>query len=272
MELSEDEIKVQAEAVQEIEDRKEELIMKFIKEKNPLHLGVISFFMAGSPGSGKTEFSQRYMPLALNKKDPKIIKELLKKGINIEEIDTLFIRIDVDEIREFLSQYKKTDKEKGILGNSHVVQQAANHGLDIIRNYCFQEHISFLHDGTFSNLKTMRKLIKKSLKYGRKVQIFYLYIDPLIAWGFTKAREFLEGRNIIKEKFIEQFFSARENVDIIKKEFEKQVQINCVVKDENCIVSEIEFNVESIDNFLKKRYNSGALKNYTPEDLQGLIC
>lgn len=143
--------------------------------------------------------------------------------------------------------------------------------MDIIREYCLQQGVSFLHDGTFGNYDTMRKMIKKSLTLGRNVQIFYLYIDPVAAWEFTKARECLEGRNIIKEKFIEQFFLSQENVDKIKKEFDKQIQINCVLKNSKNEVVKIEFDINSLDSMLNKYYNSQTIKRYTPEDLQKLI-
>lgn len=114
-------------------------------------------------------------------------------------------------------------------------------------------------------------MIKKSLKAGRVVQIFYIYIDPIIAWNFTKAREFLEGRNIVKDRFIEQFFSARENVIKIKKEFGEKVLIHCVLKDDENNVKNIELNVQDIDSFLKKSYDGQPFKQYTVEDLHNLI-
>lgn len=267
IELTKQEKIIQERAIAEIKARKKELIERFIISKRPLRLGVVSFFMAGSPGAGKTEFSRWYMPDAIDKSDRKLVKTLAKKGVDIELVDTLFIRIDVDEIREFLSQYNKTDVAKGIKGNAHIVQKAANRGLDIIREYCFKNDISFLHDGTFANYETMQRMVKKSLDVGREVQIFYIYLDPLVAWEFTQAREFLEGRNIIKEKFIEQFFSSRENVEKIKREFGNRVKVHCVLKSSNDGNKSIRFNMSSIDNFLKEEYNKGSIKEYSKEDL-----
>jgi hypothetical protein len=60
MELSDDEIKIQEEAKKFIKDHKKELIDKFILQKNPLRQSLFAFFMAGSPGAGKTEFTKRY--------------------------------------------------------------------------------------------------------------------------------------------------------------------------------------------------------------------
>ncbi len=271
MQLTKEEQIICDEACKFILSKKNELIDKFVLQKNPLKLGFITIFMAGSPGAGKTEFSQRYMPLVFNKKDEKLIKFLKQKDIDIDSAESLFIRIDVDEIREFFPQYKKTDIEKGLKGNAHVIQKAAGKGLDILRDYCLSSEISFLHDGTFGNYSTMREIIKKSISSGREVQIYYLYLDPLEAWKFTKAREYLEGRNIIKEKFIEQYFHSQENVDKIKVEFNDKVKINCVLKDNQNNVLEIALNHPSIDQFLQTQYTKGIIKRYSAGDLSNLI-
>ena len=271
MELSNEEKIVQEQAIQEIKERKNELIEKLIIDKRPLRLSVISIFMAGSPGAGKTEFSNRYMSNHIDKSDQKFVRYLSKKGVDIESADTLFIRIDVDEIREFLSQYQKTDITKGIKGNAHVLQKAANRGLDIMREYCFKNNVSFLHDGTFGNYETMRRMVNKSLNAGREVQIFYIYLDPLVAWEFTKAREYFEGRNIVEENFIEQFFSSRENVEKIKKEFGNKVKIHCVLKNNQGDVEEIGLNISDIDKFMQSQYSKGLIKEYLKSDLQNLI-
>ncbi|SRR3989339_441677 len=267
MELTGKEKTIQQEAKEYIRSKKDELIETFILSKNPLRLGFITMFMAGSPGAGKTEFSQKYMPLIVNDKYKKLIDILSKKGINVSPTNSLFIRIDVDEVREFLPQYQKTDMRAGVRGNSHVVQKAANDGLDILRDYCLDNEISFLHDGTFGNYDTMKKIVKRSIQSGREVQIYYLYLDPLKAWEFTKAREYLEGRNIVKEKFIEQFFKSKENVNKIKKEFGDKVKIHCVLKDDRNIPIETAFNEPDIDKYLETKYNKGIIKRYSVEDL-----
>jgi len=271
MELSNEEQKICDKACQFIDLKKYELIDKFITKKNPLKLGFITIFMAGSPGAGKTEFSKRYMPLTVNRKDKKLIELLNQKGVEIAPFETLFVRIDVDEIRCFLPQYKKTNIETGEKGNAHVVQGAANRGLDILRNYCLENEISFLHDGTFGNYSTMKKIIKKSIKNGRAVQIYYLYLDPLIAWEFTKAREYLEGRNIIKNKFIEQYFNSRINVDKIKQEFGNHVKINCILKNSDNKVIDTILNQPSVDLYLQSKYNKGIIRRYSPEELSDLL-
>ena len=271
MELSSEETKIQEEAIEYIKSHEKDLINEFVLNKRPIRLNLLTFFMAGSPGAGKTEFSKRYMSGEIDKKDSKLANNLKKRGFDVKDFDTLFIRIDVDSIRDFLPQYQRADKETCLSGNAHVVQKAANKGLDILRKYCFQNNISFLHDGTFGNYETMRELVKKSLKLGRKVRIFYIYLDPLVAWEFTQARECMEGRNILKEKFIEQFFASRKNVDKIKKEFGNKIDLCCVIKDHKNEIEEVRFNIENVDKFIKKYYNEKLISEHTPESLLKLI-
>lgn len=267
MDLTEEELKIQESSCVYIKANSSALIKKYVLDKKPLNIGFVTIFMAGSPGSGKTEFSQSWIKLVYSKNSP-IAKRLKAKGIDTDSFDSIIIRIDVDEIREFIPEYRKTDETNGISGNAHVIQKAAGKGLDILRDYCLKNDVSILHDGTFGNLKTMKDIIKKSIKDNRKVIIFYLYIDPVSAWNFTKAREKVEGRNIIKEKFIEQYFNSKTNVDLVKAEFGKDIEINCVLKSEDNKVIDIEFNVQSVDQYLKSRYKSSKIKEYSVEDLR----
>ncbi len=272
MELNEKEKIVQKETINFIKSHKKELIEEFILSKKPLPLDLFSYFMAGSPGAGKTEFSQRYMPAIIDECNGYIVDNLDQIGFDVTEYKSLFVRIDADEIREFFPQYRKVRVDECLKGNAHVVQSAVNRALDILRDYCFKNDISFLHDGTFANFDTMRRMVEKSLRKKRNVQIFYIYLDPLVAWEFTRAREAIEGRNIIKEKFVNQFFDSRTNVDKIKEEFGSQVKVNCVIKNgknmKNVITRQ---NVPSIDKFMKNHYSKNSITKYSREDLLKLI-
>jgi hypothetical protein len=269
MELIEDDKQIQEDACAYINAHKDELIQKFITQKKPLKLGFMSLFMAGSPGAGKTEFSLQYIPLIYTKDSKSTIKLLESNGIKPSTFESLFIRIDVDEIRAFLPQYRKTDTFGK--GNAHVVQKAANKGLDALRNYCLKNEISFLHDGTFGNYKTMHDLVQESLAKDRFVEIYYLYLDPIAAWNFTKAREYTEGRNILKEKFIEQFFASQVNVQKIKNAFAEKVSVVCVLKDKDNKVRDIVFNTQSIDRYMQTQYSKGIVRRYTHEELEVLL-
>ncbi len=271
MEFSDEEIKVQQDACENIKSRKDELIQSFIIAKRPINIPFTTIFMAGSPGAGKTEFAKRYIPLTFDK-NSNDARDLFKSiNLKIEDFDSLLIRIDVDEVREFIPQYKKTDRKEGTKGNAHVIQKAANKGLDFLREYCFKHTIPFLHDGTFGNLKTMRELVSKSIKLGRVVRIYYLYLDPLKAWEFTKAREFVEGRNILKEKFVEQFFASKLNVETVKEEFGDSVVLDVIVKDQRNDFIDLCINSRSIDSCLNIHYKKGTLIEYSKEELEKVL-
>jgi len=267
MEFSEEEIKIQEEACGYLKAHSDELIDQFILQKKPFRLGFMSLFMAGSPGAGKTEFSQRYLPKVLDQVRDSLKKRFAEKGLPVDNIEALLVRIDVDEIRGFLPQYKKTDLTTGQKANAHVIQKAANKGLDILRSYCLENEISFLLDGTFGNLKTMKGLIQASLDDDRQVDIFFIYLDPISAWAFTQAREAVEGRNILKEKFIEQYFNSQANVEAVKKEFGDSVRLNVVLKNKDNQVAEVKLNVPSLDGYLKSKYKDGSLVEYSEADL-----
>lgn len=204
-------------------------INKFPPASNPF-----SIFMAGSPGAGKTEFS----------------KELLR-SLAKHKNSTNIVRIDADEIREFIPQYNGK--------NSDVIHGAASLGVEKIYDHVLKFKQNVIVDGTFANYKVARENVRRSLGKNRKVAIFYIYQSPLIAWDFTKKRERLEGRYIPKEAFIDAFFKAKENVNAIKKEFGKNVEINLVIKDISNSVEKTKLNIMEIDSLIKMPYNKKSL-------------
>lgn len=201
----------------------------------------VSIFMAGSPGAGKTEFSKNLIIL---------IEEDTKHRI---------VRIDPDDIRSLIPGYAG--------GNSYLFQRAVSVIVEKIHDVALHNKQTFVFDGTFSNYEKATENIRRSLKRGRKVTIYYVYQQPKIAWRFTQAREVSEGRNIPKTAFIEKFLGARDVVRRIRLEFGDEVVINLAKKDldnfaiENTI--EITSKGGSIDDFLPE--------TYTKEELEKLL-
>ena len=214
-----------------IKKEKRTLIKKFANlEKFPSIKKPFSFFMAGSPGAGKTEFSKRLIEMM---------------------IPIPIVRIDTDEIKEFVPQYNGK--------NSDVVQGAASIAVDNLNYYTLKHKQNSIMDGTFANYNVAYRNITNCLNKKRRISIFYLYQDPLIAWDFTRKRERLEGRYIPKEAFIDAFFKARENVQLIKHEFGEKVRLNLVIKNKENDIEKIEFDINNIDNIIKIRYNKNSL-------------
>ena len=280
MNLIDNELKIQDDAVKWISDKnnQQDLIQKFILDKKVFPVLSVVTFMAGSPGVGKTEYSRDYEKkinesFRIVTEIPKVKKKLLKKTkINIDDYERLIVRIDIDEIRELIPQYQKTDTIKNIKGNAHVIQKATNMGLDILRNYCLKNQISFLLDGTFGNqFSTFDKIIRKLLIKNRRIAIFFIYNNPLVSWEVTKKREFVEGRNIKKENFIDQYFKSIDNVKRIKEKFGNKIILNCVLKKGDNSEEKVYFNkvYEEIENILEKRYNfSKITREYLNDNLK----
>ena len=271
MDITKEEKQLQEDDIEYVKKNKQELIAEFILSKKVFPMPIISVFMAGSPGVGKTEYVNGYEK-EWNEKFNKIKQEAkVKKAFNINEYENFFVRIDIDQIREFIPQYQKTDREKKTQGNAHIIQPAANIALDILRNYCIKQQLSFLLDGTFGNqFSTFDKMIKKLIRQERIIIIYFIYTNPVIAWKFTKKREHLEGRNITKENFIKQYFKSIDNVRRIKQKFNKEIILNFVLKNDKNKKERVYFNksYEEVEKILKSCYN---VDKFTEEYLNKIL-
>jgi len=228
---------IEQEAIKFVKEHKLVIINSFAKKDNyPVEKNPFTIMMAGSPGAGKTEYSKS------------LIHQLYQ-----EKLDSKIVRIDPDEIKEIIPQYNKK--------NSYIVQKAAIKAMELIIDYVHHHQQNALIDGTFAHYNSSIKNIERSVKkYGRSVKIWYLYLDPRIAWDITRKREKLEGRPIKKEDFINAFFLAKENANKAKKQFGKLVELNLVIKDiRNLKKNKLQLNIANIDNYMTIGYNRDQL-------------
>lgn len=200
----------------------------------PPVISPISYFMAGSPGAGKTEFSKGFIGL-LQQNDP----------------NRKIVRIDADEIRNILPGYDRK--------NADIFQTAASLGVEKILDYVFKNKQDFLLDGTLSHFEIAKRNIERCIKHNRKIGILYLYQDPTIAWGFTKIREKCDGRHIPKEAFVNEFFKAKECVNQIKSSFGSNVELWLIKKNYEQGIEKTEFNIDNVDSYLKIEYTPDSL-------------
>lgn len=223
--MTEEELKLAEEAIFFVRDKKHMLIEKFADPKVCVPTETpISLFMAGSPGAGKTEVSKRLIARFETQKP---------------------IRIDADDIREILPGYAGA--------NAHVFQKACSKGVDKLYDYAIEHRINVIMDGTFASEETVRA-VERSIHHGRKVEIYYLYQDPFLAWKFTRAREEKEGRRISKEIFARAFVGARGNVNETKKRFPDKIELNLVIKDFDKGIEDIKANIDDVDKYLPEKY------------------
>lgn len=222
--------KIHSEAVKFIKSHKKELIEQFASDKTyPKEKNPVSIFMAGSPGAGKTEFSRRF--LKVNK-------------LNM-------IRIDADDVKEFIPQYDKN--------NSSAVQGASSLGVEYLYDYALKSQKSSILDGTFAHYEKAKTNIQRSLDHSRYVSIFYVYQDPKVAWEFTKAREALEGRKVPKNIFIDSLFQAKENVNKIKLLFGRDVNLIVIVKNFENSIEKMYLEVDDVDQHVTIKYSKEVL-------------
>ena len=228
---TEDEVKISQAAVKEMRPKEAYLktkyadVVRFPPQKDPA-----SIFMAGSPGAGKTEFS---------------------RGL-LRQLGNGAVRIDPDEIRTELSQYKP--------GNAHLFQSAVTIGTDAVFYETLRNNQSFILDGTLQKYDTALRNVTKVLEKRKQVDIFYLYQDPEIAWRFTQAREKIEGRNIGMRAFVNALFLSKENVDKLKQVFGEKVLLHLVKKDYKHDIEQYLISVENIDNHLRFQYSKEDLE------------
>ena len=232
--MIEDQEKISQRAIDWIKTNISLLIDKFANDVIfPSQENPISVFMAGSPGAGKTEFSKNLL-------------ESFKSGK-----EGIAVRIDPDDIRDFLPEYDGK--------NSFIFQGATSIAVDKLHDYVLKKKKNFILDGTFSHFEKSYINVKRSIDKGRPVRINYIYQDPFIAWDFTKKREALEGRNIPKEAFVNQFFAARDVVNKVKDIFKDRIEIDLVIKDYKANTEDIKLNISRIDNYIQIIYTPDEL-------------
>jgi len=226
-----DDQKFSEEAEAYIKERKHELIARFAdpEKYHPVD-NPISLFMAGSPGAGKTEASKR------------LIEQFA---------DNAPLRIDADDIREMFPNYTGA--------NSHIFQRACTTGVNKLFDYVLDHKLNVVLDGTFAYERAMEN-IARSLSRGRRVIIYYLFQDPVVAWKFTKIREETEGRRVSKEVFIHSFLRARENVNEAKAHFGEKIELNIIIKDFTNNYEKVFPSIRSIDKYLPRVYTINELE------------
>ena len=118
---------------------------------------------------------------------------------------------------------------------------------------------NYVFDSTLTNLERARENLTRGLKHNRTVQILYVYQDPLQAWRFVQDREKQDGRVIPKEKFLQQYFQARANVNQLKKEFWNRLRVDLIVKNIDGTDFKYKENIDVIDSYISESYTQETL-------------
>jgi UDP-N-acetylglucosamine kinase len=151
----------------------------------------------------------------------------------------------------------------GYIGtNAHLFQKAANKGVNVLYDYALHNDINCIMDGTFAYAGAAEN-IARSLQKQRRVEIWFIYQDPIRAWEFTKAREAKESRRVLKETFIKAFFESRDNARAVKERFGQSVELNILTKDYEKNDEDLYLNVQAteLDRLADQRYSEEELSS-----------
>ena len=163
------------------------------------------------------------------------------------------LRIDADELRSYFEDYDGT--------NSVLFQAAASTLLNKVHDLALKNSQSFILDGTLSKYGIAEENIERSLKRVRSVIILYVYQTPERAWEFVQEREQVEGRRILPETFVEQYFAARDVVNDLKRKFGKNIQVDLLLKELDGSRKQYKANIDKIDNHISERYSRRELQD-----------
>jgi len=225
---SESELKIQEEAIA-FAKKNRTRICKEITDKTIYlpEVSPVSVFMSGSPGAGKTETSKG------------LVEMITSDGGNV-------LRLDPDELRGYFSAYDGS--------NSYLFQRAVTVLVERSFDNMMKNRQSFILDGTMSNHGVARRNILRSINKGRSVLVIFVYQKPELAWKFVQAREQTEGRRILPEHFVDQFFGSQDATNSLKEEFGNKIRIDLLLKDIDGSTRSYEDNVSNLTPYLNPMY------------------
>lgn len=200
----------------------------YVPEDHP-----VSVFMAGSPGAGKTEASIE------------LLGGYEGNGFKV-------LRIDPDELRAEFPNYNGE--------NSWLFQRAVTPIVERIHDLALKQKQSFLLDGTLSNYDVAARNVGRSIRHNRAVQILYVYQEPMQAWTFVRAREAAEGRRIMPEHFVDQYFAARDAVNRLKIYFGRAIAVDLLLKNNDGSHRLYTAGVDQIDNHIPEKYSRADVR------------
>jgi len=173
----------------------------------------VAIFTAGMSGVGKTEFGQF-----------------------LKENNANLLHIDTDNIRDFF-------KEIGYNGqNSYIFQKPASKGFSKLFDYAIKNSLSLILDSNLSNLSKAVENIARLLNKDYKVEIFYLYNEPIICFEYAIKREVITNRKVPYDIFIQSNLNSYKTVLELKSLFGDKIVLNYIDKQDDTLYKDIGIN------------------------------
>lgn len=215
-----------------VRSHRKEFVRKLISNSGAVKTAhPAAIFMAGLPGSGKTEFTKSW----------------------IENSGLKVVRLDMDEIASQIDTYspRKADKYR------KAASALLNRAYDKVVNGRYD----FIMDGTFGGGSAVQN-IERAVKHGYHVKIVYIYQSPKLAWEYTVAREKIEHRAIKFDGFVEVYYRTLNNLKKLDDLALKNVFLDLVVKDAQNRITRTydDISIKDIDQYVKIEYNEDDLR------------
>lgn len=190
-------------------------------------------FTAGAPACGKSE----------------VVKYILEKRPGT-------VHIDPDEFRGLFPYY--------LGNNAENYQRSCTH----IMSYCFNKAVrgnfDIIHDTNFAHVDTAIANVREALKRNYLVQIFYVYMDPSLAWKHALERE----RKILPEVFCRNFGLVRDTIKAVLSHPDiegKQIRCRAIVNEEKA--GQKGFKTIIHDNVTAESFDTVVPFGYSTTDL-----
>lgn len=190
-------------------------------------------FTAGAPACGKSE----------------TVKYILEKRPRT-------VHIDPDEFRGLFPYY--------LGSNAENYQKSCTH----IMSYCFKQALrgkfDLIHDTNFAHVDTAIDNVREALKKKYLVQIYYVYMDPRLAWKHAMQRD----RKILPEVFCRNFGLVRETIKAVLSHPEikgKQICCHAFVYEE--IPGQAGFSRTFLENVTAETLDTVVPFGYSTTDL-----
>ena len=195
-----DELELSINAVKYLNSTKKDFINKYTLDIKPLDNN-IAIFTAGMSGVGKTEFSQF---LKENNRD--------------------LLHIDTDAIREYF-------KPVGYNGqNSNLFQKPASKGFSKLFDYAIKNQLSLILDSNLSNISQAINNCERLLNKNYRIEIFYLYNDPILCYQYAIKREVVTNRKVPYDIFIKSNINSYKTVLELKNIFDDKIILHYIDK------------------------------------------
>ena len=85
--------------------------------------------------------------------------------------------------------------------------------------------------------------------------------SPEKAWEHVEAKDAIEGRNILPETLISQYFVARDNLNRLKNQLYKDISVDLLLKEIDGSNKLQKVGIDNLDYYISEKYSIADIQN-----------